>query len=62
MRAQRGERELDLIVEAIVDGAIRRVQIECRDDNPQGRPIGIGDIDALDSKHRDLKMEVLPAL
>src|SRR5687767_8235866 len=40
------------------NGLPRRVQIECRDYNPEGRPIGISHIDALDSKHRDLKMDV----
>jgi hypothetical protein len=53
-----GERELDVIVEGTVDDGKRRIQIECRDYNPEGRPIGIAHIDALESKHRDLKMDV----
>jgi len=58
MEGPDGERELDVIVEVGVDGVVRRIQIECRDYSPHGRPIGIGHIDALDSKHRDLKMDV----
>jgi hypothetical protein len=53
-----GERELDVLIEGNVDGVQKRVQIECRDYNPERRPIGIGHIDALDSKHRDLKIDV----
>lgn len=53
-----GLREIDVIVEGAVDGTVRRVQIECRDYTNEGRPIGIGAIDALKSKHRDLKMDV----
>ncbi len=53
-----GARELDVIVEGTVDGVMRRIQIECRDYNPKRRSIGIGHIDALDSKHRDLNIDV----
>lgn len=53
-----GSRELDVIIEGAVDGVFRRIQIECRDYNPDSRRIGIAHIDALDSKHRDLEMDV----
>jgi hypothetical protein len=53
-----GQREIDVIVEGAVGGVARKVQIECRDYNNEGRPIGIGAIDALESKHRDLGMDV----
>jgi len=53
-----GRRDLDVVVEGTVDGVPRRVQIECRDYKLSRRRIGIGQIDALESKHRDLKMDV----
>ncbi len=53
-----GSRELDVIIEGAVDGVPRRIQIECRDYNPDSRRIGIAHLDALDSKHRDLEMDV----
>lgn len=53
-----GRRELDVIVEGLVDGILRRVQIECRDYNPARRAIGIAQIDALESKHRDLGVDL----
>ena len=53
-----GRRDLDVVVEGTVAGVVRRVQIECKDYSNEGRPIGIALIDALDSKHRDLKMDV----
>jgi hypothetical protein len=52
-----GRRELDVLIEGKVDGNNRRIYIECRDYNPKKRPIGIAQIDALDSKHRDLGMD-----
>jgi len=53
-----GSRELDVIIEGAIDGVPRRIQIECRDYSPDSRRIGIAHIDALDSKHRDLGMDV----
>lgn len=53
-----GRRDLDVIIEGAVGGVVRRIQIECKDYNPVRGPIGIGLIDALESKHRDLKMDV----
>ena len=51
-------REIDVLIEGTVDGANRRVQVECRDYNPGRGPIGIAQIDALESKHRDLAFDV----
>lgn len=53
-----GSRDLDIIIEGTVDGVAKRIQIECKDYNPNQRPLGIGFVDALDSKHRDLRMDV----
>lgn len=53
-----GRRELDVIIEGTVDGVARRIQIECKDYNPDSRPIGIAIIDALESKHRDLNFDL----
>lgn len=53
-----GQRDIDVVVEGTVGSVVRRVQIECRDYSSEGRPIGIGAIDALESKHRDLGMDV----
>jgi hypothetical protein len=53
-----GRRELDVFIEGRVDDAVRRVQIECKDYDPRKRPVGIAQIDALDSKHRDLGVDV----
>lgn len=53
-----GGREIDVLVDGVIDGVRRRIQIECKDYNPAGRPIGIAQIDALDSKHQDLGMDV----
>jgi hypothetical protein len=53
-----GARELDVLVEGTVAGNPRRIHIECRDYNPKRRPIGIEQIDALESKHRDLNVDV----
>ena len=52
-----GHRELDVFVEGTVDGVSRRIHIECKDYDPDSRPIGVAHIDALDSKHRDLKFD-----
>ena len=53
-----GSREIDVLVEGAFFGQRRRIQIECKDYNPKPRPIGIGVIDALESKHRDLGVDV----
>jgi hypothetical protein len=53
-----GARELDVTVEGTAGGKQRRVQIECRDYNPERRPIGIAAIDALESKHRDVGVDL----
>jgi hypothetical protein len=52
-----GARELDVVVEGTIEGVVRRIQIECRDYGMRRRRIGIGAIDALESKHRDLKID-----
>jgi len=53
-----GRRDLDVIIEGSANGVIRKIQIECKDYSNDRRPIGIALIDALDSKHRDLGMDV----
>ena len=53
-----GSREIDVLIEGTAAGQRRRIQIECKDYNPKSRPIGIGTIDALESKHRDLGVDV----
>lgn len=54
-----GRRELDVLVEGRVEETIRRVLIECKDFNPKTTgPVGIGFIDALESKRRDLNIDV----
>lgn len=53
-----GHRNLDVIIEGTVDGITRKIHIECKDYNPDSRPIGINFIDALESKHRDLNVDL----
>ncbi len=53
-----GSREIDVLIEGTVSGIKRRVQIECRDYNPNRGPIGIAQVDALESKHRDLAFDI----
>ena len=54
-----GRRELDVLVEGTVDGVPRRVLVECKDFNPTTTgPVGIGFVDALESKRRDLAADV----
>jgi hypothetical protein len=54
-----GRRELDVFVEGTVDGVPRRVLVECKDFNPRTTgPVGIGFVDALESKGRDLIVDV----
>lgn len=53
-----GRRDCDVYVEGTVAGVQRKIQIECKDYNPKkARPIGIGIVDALESKCRDLNMD-----
>lgn len=53
-----GYRNLDVIIKGTVDGIVRKIHIECKDHNPDSRPIGIAFIDALESKHRDLNIDL----
>jgi hypothetical protein len=54
-----GRRELDVLIEGSVEGIQRRVLVECKDFNPKSTgPVGIGLVDALDSKSRDLAADV----
>ncbi len=54
-----GRRELDVLVEGTVEGIPRRVLVECKDFNSRTTgPVGIGFIDALESKRRDLAADV----
>jgi hypothetical protein len=50
-----GARELDVLVTGTVDGKTRTMLIECKDFNPDSTgAVGIGYVDALESKRRDL--------
>lgn len=54
-----GRRDLDVYVEGVVDGATRRAVIECKDFDPaKTGVVGIGIVDALDSKRSDLGIDV----
>jgi hypothetical protein len=54
-----GRRELDVLVEGTAEGVRRRVLVECKDFNPNTTgPVGIGIVDALESKRRDLEADV----
>lgn len=54
-----GWRELDVLVEGTSDGQNRRVLVECKDFNPKiTGPVGIAHVDALESKRRDLQVDV----
>lgn len=54
-----GRRDRDVFVDGMVGGVRRRVLIECKDYNPQTTgPVGIGVVDELDSKRRDLCVDV----
>ena len=54
-----GRRELDVLIEGTADGVPRRVLVECKDFNPKTTgPVGIGLIDAFESKRRDLDADV----
>lgn len=49
-----GLREIDVLITGTVVGVTRRVLIECKDYNSRKRRIGIGVVDATDSKRRDV--------
>jgi restriction endonuclease len=54
-----GRRELDVLIEGSVEGVRRRVLVECKDFNPKTTgPVGIGFVDALESKRRDLAADI----
>ena len=54
-----GRRDLDVFIDGMSGGQRRRVLVECKDYNPNTTgPVGIAVIDALDSKRRDLNMDV----
>lgn len=54
-----GHRDMDVFVEGTADSRERRVLIECKDFNPKTTgPVGIGYVDALESKKRDLGIDV----
>lgn len=54
-----GRRELDVYIEGTADGQRRQVLVECKDFNPKTTgPVGIGYLDALESKRRDLGIDV----
>jgi hypothetical protein len=54
-----GRRDQDVLVEANIDGQLFRSLIECKDyDRSKTGPIGIGFVDALDSKRRDLSCDI----
>jgi hypothetical protein len=50
-----GRRDQDVLVTGTVDGRPTKVIVECKDLNPKTTgPVGIGWVDALDSKRKDL--------
>ncbi|TIV22900.1 MAG: hypothetical protein E5V74_04245 [Mesorhizobium sp.] len=53
-----GLREIDVLITGTVNGATRQVLIECKDYDSRKRRIGIGVVDATDSKRRDLGVDV----
>ncbi|WFP61370.1 hypothetical protein [Mesorhizobium sp. WSM4904] len=53
-----GRREVDVLITGTVDDVPRRVLIECKDYDSRKRRIGIGIIDAADSKRRDLGIDL----
>jgi restriction endonuclease len=54
-----GRRDRDVFVEGVVSGRPFRSLIECKDyDRSSTGPVGIGIVDALDSKRRDLNMDI----
>ena len=58
VRGPDGRRELDVFIDGTADGQQRRVLVECKDFNPKTTgPVGIGYVDALESKRRDLAID-----
>ncbi len=54
-----GQRDMDVYVDGVVDGERRRALVECKDFNRETTgPVGIGFVDALESKRRDLGVDV----
>lgn len=54
-----GRRDMDVFVEGTADGQSRSVLIKCKDFNPKKTgPVGIAYVDALESKSRDLAVDV----
>jgi hypothetical protein len=54
-----GQRELDVVIRGRTDGIERTALIECKDFNPASTGVvGIGHVDALESKQRDLGIDV----
>lgn len=54
-----GRRDMDVSIEGVADGQPRKVLIECKDFNPNKTgPVGIGYVDALESKRRDIGADV----
>src|SRR5438034_9491867 len=50
-----GRRELDVLISSASEGQHLRLLIECKDFNPRTTgPVGIGYVDALDSKRHDV--------
>src|SRR5262245_37064309 len=54
-----GRRDRDVFIRGTVRGAPYSALIECKDyDRDSTGPVGIGVVDALDSKRRDLKIDI----
>jgi hypothetical protein len=54
-----GRREMDVVVSGTADGQERTVLIECKDFHPRRTgPVGIGYVDALESKRHDVRVDV----
>lgn len=54
-----GRREMDVLITGTADGQERTVVIECKDFDPKRTgPVGIGYVDALESKRRDVNVHV----
>lgn len=54
-----GRRDMDVFIDGTADGQQRRVLVECKDFDPKKTgPVGIVYVDALDSKRRDLGIDV----
>lgn len=53
-----GRREIDVLVDGYIGGIMRRALIECKDYNPERGPLGIAVVDALESKRRDLGIDL----